>query len=559
MLGIGGKVRSALSKTSRWIVPVALFGTSLAAYLSTLTHYYTFDAVAYATQIRGFVETGRAGWLLHPHHLLFNSMGLAAWSVTNRAGLQVDTLLALQYMNAFFGALGLVVLYEMLRRGGFRLSGEPSRAMRPGVMVSLAAAVALGSAYGYWICATDGRVTMPELVGAILTLGLAWGMVESPTRRQAAALAGATVLTILLHQSSGLLIPAGVGAIVLSALPWRRRLRMAAAYVIAVLVTTALIYAAAGFVVKGTRSLAELQAWALAYAHDGRWWSFDLGQNLVASGSALARVFTPSASVAASAVIPLIPVGGAVLGVLAAAALVINRPLRDGLLRPASGGLGIRLRMSIVLGLMAVSYASFFTVWTPGYFPFWLPVGFVLIAGLALIGSGWNARTRQIGALVWCAVSLAIAYGSLSTAIMPATARATNPHLALCDALREHVAPGDLVLLTGAHNHAAPSYAEVYIPYFLRASVRTIANEIKRASQNVPAAVRSTRGVIRDRIMSGHDVFALPELLSPRVWSALERMHPGSYTAAQSALSGYQLTPAKSGDAATVYRLTPPG
>jgi hypothetical protein len=74
----------------------------------------------------------------------------------------------------------------------------------------------LGSAFGYWVCATDGRVNMPGLVAAVVALGLALGMLDNPSVWQVAVMAVVSVLAVGLHQSYGLLMVPGVGAVMLA-------------------------------------------------------------------------------------------------------------------------------------------------------------------------------------------------------------------------------------------------------------------------------------------------------------------------------------------------------
>jgi len=59
----------------------------------------------------------------------------------------------LQAANAILGALGIVIFYRTLR-----LLMKRSRRL------PLILALGLALSFGYWICATDGRVNMPSIV-----------------------------------------------------------------------------------------------------------------------------------------------------------------------------------------------------------------------------------------------------------------------------------------------------------------------------------------------------------------------------------------------------------
>lgn len=537
-----------------WGIPSAVFLLFLIVYGSLPTTWYTYDAVAYASHIRNFTESGKAGWLFHPHHLLFNSLGLITWRIMNFIGISSDPLGALQYMNAFFGALGLALTYVLLRRGtlGRRTNGT---SYQLSITQSLAAVLMLGSAFGYWACATDGRVNMPGIVGVILVVGLAWSMLESPTLGRCILMACDTVLAVGLHQSHGLLLAAGLGAVAFSQIPWKKRIGFGALYLTTVFTGIALMYVSVGVAFKHVECFADLKNWALAYAHDGRWWSFSISHNLMLDVKAIIHAF----------------VGGTVnrtsiqsnwTWFMAVPTLCVVLPMAVRRMNIGSKGLGqvwmdesgLIWRKVGVVALVAAPYAAFFTLWNPGYFVFWMPVAFALVAAWALIGSGVNRPLRSSWvtvSLVWAAVALT---SSLSV-LVPRTSQRSNSSLVTCESLRRVAGEGDMVLMTGS-GLGSPGL-EVYIPYFNRMSLKSLSWEIKHSDRDLQRTVKSVRSVTRKRIQSGHQVFILPEFVGAAPWGEMEQRYGTDQEFAMQILDGYRLEPVTESDKVIAYKLVP--
>ena len=244
-------------------------------YIVTATRDYTFDAVSYALQIERFGTTGEWRWIFHPHHLLFNGAGLAFHAVLRAVGFGSDPLGALQAMNAFTGAAGVILFAAVVGR----LCGDRSAGMLAGA--------GLGLSYGYWTCATDGRVNLAGLVVLIAALPLVVALLRPERFRRpegyllvAGALGAMNGLAALLHQSHALFAAAGLLAIHLS--PGSQRRPALAAYLGAMGALLGMAYGAAAYLAAGAIGPAAILRWALTYAHEGRWWSLDVLHNLAA-------------------------------------------------------------------------------------------------------------------------------------------------------------------------------------------------------------------------------------------------------------------------------------
>lgn len=530
------------AKLIQWLLPIAIFAAFFMAYSHTPTAFYTYDAVAYATQIRSFAETGRLGWLFHPHHLAFNYLGYAAWKAASVFDPKIDPLRALQYMNAFFAALSLGLLFAILRSSGIKLAAKRDLHSGIGAGLSFAAVVTFGCAYGFWVCATDGRVNIPAFFGVILTTGLAWGMLAAPSFLQCIAVALATVLAVALHQSNGLLLVAGTSAMLLSPVPWRKRITYALLSIILSIAGIAALYACVGIGIKGLDTISQLHDWVLAYSRDGRWWSFNVAGNLMQDAKALLHVF-----VSVDASYELIghwlrwPVFGSV-ALMIGLFFTLPAKLLDKARTEADK---LLWKYIAVLAAVAVPYAAFFTLWNPGYFVFWLPVGFAVIACQALAASRLNksGRAIYIGMLMILAGAFSII--NLHSAILPRMSEKRNPNLVFCNKLKSVAQEGDLALAADAGNPTSglPAYTETYLPYFTRLSVRSISNELKSNSGDVPLTTHKLRGIIKLRMKSGHQVIILTDFLSKTAWSQLARRYSDAYDLPDGIMSGFKLKP----------------
>jgi hypothetical protein len=528
------------------LAPLALFACALYAYSYTFTARYTYDAMSYANQIREFERTGEGGWLAHPHHLLFNPLGYLTWQLLQRAGLKLDPLLALQHMNAFFGAMGLVLFYLIGMKGGFFLTKPRHSVLKATPYLALSLSLLFGAAYGYWACATDGRVNMPALVSFMLTVGAALGMLYAPGARQCLLLAALGVLTTALHQSYGLLIIGGVCTIGFAhGLRFRERLQYAVLYLFVFAGLLMAVYLAVGLGVKGARSLHELQQWAFAYAHDGRWWDMDVQENLPLNLHALQHAFVsdfPSQS--EGEIMPVIrhriPLMksavnialGIALGFLPIICLLAFwKRMGNPLLRQS-------WRVFLLLCLTALPFATFFTVWNPGYFVFWMPVAFVLVLYLQFLLTLLPRFVQVLPAFLCISAAFLLGITNLHSTLLRRTVRENNPYLMLCDVLNEHTSPGDLLLLTGME---ALAPLDIYVPYFTDLKVISLNSEFKQAGGQVPILVQTLRSAIQSRIENGGKVFALDEFTSPGVWRELKKRYRADQQVAGQILYGYRL------------------
>ena len=494
---------------SLWLPALLLFLGTGAVYLLTQTRANTFDAVSYANQIAHlYPRTHNLRWLFHPHHLLFNALGWGLWRAARGLGYVGGSLPVLQTWNGVLGAAGVSVFYLTLRQSVQRCRTLP-----------LLAALGLAGSFGYWICATDGRVNMPSLFFLLCAFWALTRTIALPSLLRsigAGVLAGAAVL---MHESAGLFLGVVLTGVwlaeanpLLSAAEgrraaWQRTAACAAAWGI----TVAVPYLIVGIWALGLHSVSSFRAWSNEYAELGWWWDFRVFHNLRLDLYALrhAAFVEPPGKAGTfhlTAHIPLALKGlyfASLLGWLAAvyawaAALPLlwrshNRPL-----------------MSVCV-VWAVLYGMFFTVWSPGYFVFWVPVlaptGVLLALALA------HYRARRGGVWVNGLLGIWIVLYSLlnwQAGIKPHLAPASDPFRRIAADVRAHTAPGDAVLVAGAGDGGP---VEVALPYFADRAVISLHGLLTRARDNRPAALSEAQAQMDAALSSGHAVYALDEVI----------------------------------------------
>lgn len=476
------------------IIPLLLFACFFALYTETRTHFNTFDAVSYANQIeRLYPRTHDPRWLFHPHHLLFNVSGYAIHALLRLFGWHGSALETLEAINAAFAAFGIAVFFRLLSRK----TGS--------IAIPLAAALTLGSTYGYWIAATDGRVNM---ISAILLLA-AFSVLSSPTPRSTVYAGILAALGILYHESAVLFVPVGVLMAFLteesdSRQELKNRLRNAVIFGAVCLGVVIAAYLTAGIAFLGLHSPHAFRHWATQYAELGWWWDFHIARNLSLDQQALLHAIAVSSrpNDSPSGEKPLF--WASFFGYLAA-----------GIWLLASTFLLWKRERALVAGCWTwmLIYAAFFTVWSPGYFIFWIPV--VLAAAvLTTAGAGlvWKPAFRGFpcaAILVWCAC---VGGQNAAEGIVPHLQTESSPFQRIAADIKEHTGPGDIVILTGEGDLAE---CEVNIPYFADREAISLHTMLARQRDDAGAAKAAIQAQIDAAIRSDHGVYVLDEAHDP--------------------------------------------
>jgi len=557
-----------------WLPTLLLFSGTLAVYWATRTQANTFDAVSYANQIAHlYPRTGDPRWLFHPHHLLFNALGYVLWRAACALGFAGGSLVVLQSLNATLGAGGIAVFYLTLRRLLQRSRWLP-------LLISLG----LAFSFGYWLCAADGRVNMPSIFLMLCAFAVLCRTMQTPQPRLAAAVGALAGGTMLFHESAGLFVVVGLAGVLLAeddplllpaALRLRRR-RLALAYLLAWAATVGLPYLAVGVLVLHLHSVAAFRHWTSEYAELGWWWDFHILHNLRLDLYAFrhAAFVEPPGKQGTFHLGRHVPVAlkslyfaslfgwlGAVYAFLAALPLLWRSHYR---------------RMMIVCVLWIVVYAAFFTVWSPGYFVFWVPVLVPTAVMLALALAHYRARRGGLAAN-WLLGAWIVLYGVLNaqTSILPHLAPNSDPFRRIAADVRLHTQQGDIILVAGAGDGGP---CEVALPYFADREVISLhglltksrndkAAALTAPTPTVPDAPPSAQAQIGAALAAGHAVYALDEIIpagvnlgmahNPHTLADLAARHHLTQTDLKTLLSPYVLTLAWHSPRGPVWRLTP--
>lgn len=547
-----------LTRAELGLTSALLFLGCLLVYCLTPTHRSTFDAVSYANQIAHlYPRTGDAHWLFHPHHLLFNAVGYVLWRAARVLGYVGGPLPVLQSLNAVLGAAGAVLLYRILRG-----------LMRRSHWLPFLLSLGLALTFGYWVCATDGRVNMASTTLLIAAFAVTCRLLVEPRPRLAAlvgALAGAAVL---FHESAGLFLPVGVAGVLLAGqesllLPQARRQRrrdLLLAYFVTWVGVVAIPYLLVGSVALGLRSPGGFHRWMSTYSELGWWWDFHIVQNLRADASALYHALFaeppdglgPWHALISGPLTLRLLYGGTLAGLLmgtytlfAALPLLWRSPQR-----------GVLVVCLLWMGL----YAAFFTVWSPGYFVFWVPV--LVPAGVLLALALAHYRARYGVMVNWLLGIWVLLYAALNlvASIGPSGRTDASPFERVARDVRAHTQPGDLVLVSGVGNMAQ---CEVDIPYFADRDVLSLHGLLTHWHEDKAQTLDDAQSQIARTLASGRAVYALDEMAAPRWPRTLSDLHRNhkhpewGTSEMQTLFAPYQRSLAWAGPRGKVWRLTP--
>ncbi len=532
-----------------------LFAAALVLYASTQTRANTFDAVSYANQFgRLFPRTHDLHWLFHPHHLLFNATGYLLWQLVKAFGYVGGALPVLQSLNSVLGAAGIAVFYVTLRRLLQRSRWLPA-------LVSIGLAVS----FGYWICATDGRVNMPSLFLMLCAFSVLCRVMQTPQVRLAALVGALSGAAVLFHESAGLfVVVAGAGVwlaeddpLLLPAAMKIRRRQMLQAFGGAWAASTLLPYLLVGVLGLHLHTVFAFRHWMSSYSELGWWWDFHVLHNLRLDLYAFrhAAFVEPPGKQGTFHLNHKVPFAlsrlyfATLLGWLAAVyAFFAALPL---LWRSHN-----RRTMSVCLIWIAV-YTAFFTVWSPGYFVFWVPVLVPTGVMLALALAHYRARRGGLAAN-WLVGSWIVLYAVLNAqaSILPHLTVGSDPFRRMAADFRSHTHSGDIALVAGAGDGGP---LEVTLPYFADRDVVSLHTLLTRRRDDRALAFADARAQMDSALAEGHTVYALDEAIpghNIRTQNALTQRHHVTSLDLQGFLAPYRRTLAWISPRGPVWRLT---
>jgi hypothetical protein len=172
-------------------------------------------------------------------------------------------------------------------------------------------------------------------------------------------------------------------------------------------------------------------------------------------------------------------------------------------------------------------------------------VGFPLVAGLLLAGAAAATLTRPApgtASAVIAALAVVLGATNLVGVVIPASHPENNPFLARAELVRNHTAPGDLVVLLGVGPEAM---LRIYVPYFAQREVLLLDLAFAPGRRGPGAAAAIVSAEISARLAAGHRVLALAELFDdPELVAAFERHEELAPGTLDCILAPFRATPA---------------
>jgi hypothetical protein len=264
---------SNASETMRWRV-LLVFAVTLVVYLSLPTRIYYGDGIGFADDI----ESARSdpSLLFQANHLIYDSVGYAAWTVAGVIDPNIRALSVLQIMDSFFGAASAALLCYIL----FDLL-ESSY---------IAVWLSFGFAFSatWWRFSTDAASYTAStfyLVSALLFL--------LPSRKsRPILLALAHTAAMLLHQLALLFYPACLIGLWYQTrnYPLKKRLAIAAQYTLLASCMTMAAYVYAFHFTHGSLNPGKMANWVSSHSYNSAF-SFALGRNLFTSVAGNLKLF----------------------------------------------------------------------------------------------------------------------------------------------------------------------------------------------------------------------------------------------------------------------------
>ena len=271
-------------------------------------------------------------------------------------------------------------------------------------------------------------------------------------------------------------------------------------------------------------SLGEFRRWSSEYAELGWWWNFEILRNIRLDAYAFRRAafveppgkqgtFHLSGAPTRMLAFYFTALAGWFVSVYA---FFVALPL---LWRT-------HIRPLLIVSLIwVVAYALFFTVWSPGYFVFWVPL--LIPTGLLLALSLAHYRAGRAGLAVnwilgaWIALYAVV---NFMASIGPHQNPRSSPFRRTAMDVRAHTAPGDLIVAAGAGDAAQ---CEVDIPYFADRDCISIHTMATRAREDAGRTQDSIREQVARTLAAGKRVYVLDEVFSNKsVADALHKRHP---------------------------------
>lgn len=409
------------------VIAVACAAATTAIYLVFRSAYYFPDAMRWELAV---AARGAPG-VWHPHHIIYNPLGIAFHAVLKLFGYGGRLFGAMQIMDALIGGAGFVITYVILRKAA---------ASRPS---ALAGAAAVVFSFGYWSYACNAESVILNTVAAMAAfLAAQWAAERDGFGRWALAalIAGAGILT---HITNVFILVFLIVAY-LTAGP-KRALARLPRLILLYFAPAVVVYGVIAFGVLRVGSLGDAARWVFGVSGQSQYYMSYRLYNVALDFYALARNFFGLRWVKD------VMTGGwtasyAVLaGIIALGAAALATAFVGGLVRLFRGGAG--QRVTTWAAALFFPHAVFFTFRDAGNIDRWTIQAFAAVVFIYVIAA--VAVPRRFGRVVLFALPALLFVANFSGSIYPESKPENNEHLAYVDFVDRLTNPGDVVVTSG--------------------------------------------------------------------------------------------------------------
>jgi len=498
--------KNSKEKTPRFIafvlaLSILIAGIVFVFYVNNLTAVLDHDSISYSQCI----EKNSWGEIYHAHHLLYNYFKWVVYDLLKTNGYEGRALIVNQTFNAFFGAVGVGILFFTI----WYITGS--------LFLSFVSGIFMMISNGYWYCSTFGGVRVMGTAFLLFTFLLAIIFIYQKSLKHwqnillVLGIAAANSIAVFCHQTNIMFAAVILVLMVFKKETFLKKTSYLLLYILFFLTIVIGLYWYVGWKVFYCTTWDRYLAWLAGYVNLGIWGEFT-DQSLSLSKEGVRALYI-------GFVEGRVEFYGYKINNYEALNIFVNS-IKVILLFFAVFSFLIFKKWKEILAAAAVwllLYLPFFIWWEPGNLEFWLPLLPLSIILFSLpLGIIWNIAGNKIFkyilrsclAVLSAAVVLVFANYNYYNLILPKTDPGKNfDKMAMeqLSAVRE--GPEDLVIIMGW------DALRVNLNYYFSQdfiSIYWLSTKYKTNSDGFYACISKR---ISDKIKEKHKVFLHKDVL----------------------------------------------
>ena len=349
----------------RYAVPCLLAVAATALYAMSMVMVHSYDALIYTYAARQGMQNLER--LLHPHHLLYNSVGAINLAVWQSFGWRGDDIVPLQIMNAVFGGVCVALVYMLV-----------TRYTRP--LLALGAAMLLGLSHGDWLYSAEVEVYVLSVLFLVASLYAALRLRDRRWPFVLGILYGGAMLA---HQTNVLFLP--VLVLARAAVSPRPTIKQITIFAVMCALVVGIPYSLAAWLL-GLTTPHSVWHWLTTHGQIGAW-------GRVTDGTVVVALDGLRTTIVAGSLPTSMPVRWIMMTLLVLISV---------------GAYGVDRALARACMMWVVCYGIFFAWWEPANIEFWIAVlpPMVMMLALVLHALPHHVRTTSAGLLILLAVAV---------------------------------------------------------------------------------------------------------------------------------------------------------